>query len=915
MFSRISNIFIGSPRFYLGLSIILIVLGGVFQTATADTEANKALGLRMVDELWNQGNLAVADEFLAPNFVNHDSSSNVTVLESYKGWVMSNLTGFPDFHLEIHDMVAEGDKVAARWTFTGTHQGEVAGIPPTGKSVSATGMNIHRFADGKIVEGWWNHDTMALLQQLGVITPGRPAPENYEWSAPSEVTGEAGEPEANIALGMRYADEVWNQGNLDVIDEIFNAEPIRHDPATDYAYGPSSIEILKQTVTDYRTAFPDFHITLDDVFAEGDKGVSRWTLTGTHLGELMGMPATGKSVSATGMNILRFADGKIVETWWAWDLMGLMQQLTAQIIPEGLTVDEITSASLEGNLLGDPATREVIVYLPPSYDQGGNFPVVYLLHGYTGNARTFTSDGFTGLYWPADSDFPEDGLYGMLNEMIAAGELGEMIVVMPDGSNTYGGSFYTNSELTGNYEDYIVNDLVSYIDSNYRTIPSRNSRAIMGHSMGGYGAMKLAMKHPDVFGAAAAHSGLLYLDALRPMMPAIVAENPDGMMGPDPGKQFTSMVYVLSAAFSPNLANPPFFVDLPFEYPSGVIIDEVWGKYMANDPFTMLSTYGANLASTRGIFLDVGEQDELVPPPVVDAFHQVLTAAGIDHEYEVFAGNHYNRLFERLRVSLKFLSDALVAESQKDYTNVFFMSLAPGLNMISLPLEPITPYTARSFAEELSATTVIQLDEVRQRFVGFTLDAPDDGFAIEGGKGYIVNVPEGRVVTFTGAAWTNQPPVEASPSLAQSDSAWAFVVSGNLDVEQVDNLFHVTIRNTRTNTVATDVAREGYFAAAFADLTRKNVVEVGDRLEVTVRTDEFVSDPFIYTVTPENIRQAYLPITLKNVDIPRQSLLLQNYPNPFNPETWIPYQLREPALVVIRIYDVKGQLAHTIDLG
>jgi ribosomal 50S subunit-recycling heat shock protein len=247
------------------------------------------------------------------------------------------------------------------------------------------------------------------------------------------------------------------------------------------------------------------------------------------------------------------------------------------------------------------------------------------------------------------------------------------------------------------------------------------------------------------------------------------------------------------------------------------------------------------------------------------------------------------------------------------------MPLAPGLNMISLPLEPITPYTARSFAEELGATVVIKLDEGRQRFVGFTLDAPDDGFALEGGKGYIVNMPESKVFAFTGAAWTNQPPVEAAPTLVQTDGAWAFVVSGRLLDDSNDSLkkdgYFVTVRNTRTNAVATDVVRSGYFATAFADLTRNSVVEVGDQLEVTVRTDEFVSATFLYTVTPENIRQAFLPITLKNIGKPSQSLLLQNYPNPFNPETWIPYQIREPASVVIRIYNATGQLVRTLDLG
>jgi len=253
------------------------------------------------------------------------------------------------------------------------------------------------------------------------------------------------------------------------------------------------------------------------------------------------------------------------------------------------------------------------------------------------------------------------------------------------------------------------------------------------------------------------------------------------------------------------------------------------------------------------------------------------------------------------------------------YDNVFFMSLLPGLNMISLPLEPITPYTARSFAESLSATTVIKLDEARQRFVGFTLDAPDDGFAIEGGKGYIVNVPDARVVAFTGAAWTNQPPVEMAPAVS-TDSAWAFVVSGRFDdnlLECENSVFAVTVRNTRTNAVATDVVRSGYFAAAFADLNRKNVVQIGDSLEVKVqdKTGEIASETLYYMVTAEAIHQAFLPIVLKHVGIPRQTALLPNYPNPFNPETSIPYQLREPAEVVIHIYDTTGRLIRTLNLG
>ena len=837
-------------------------------------------------------------------------------------------TGLPDLHYTIEDLIAEEDKVVSRWTLTGAHTGEVMGIPPSGNQVTITGILISRVASDKVVEDWGVSDQLGLMQQFGVIPAmGREA---FTWDEPSAVTGDPGDPEMNTATVRRMIAEVWNKGNLPVVDEVFDTGYVLHDPAWPAEVrGP---EGFKQYVAAMLGPFPDSYFTLEDIIAEGDKVAVRYTALGTHQGEFMSIPATGKQITITGTTIHRFADGKFVESWFSYDMLGFMEQLTAPPpVPEGFVVDQITSPSLEGNLLGDPATRRMTIYLPPGYDTSDKrYPVVYLLHGVPLGETAYLLEenwlNWVGVFFSAGPDFPENGFNGMLDDLIATGDLKEIIIVMPDATSRYSLSFYTNSDLSGNYEDYIANDLVSYIDSHYRTIPSRDGRAIAGHCEGGYGAMKLAMKHQEVFGAVASHSTPLSLvEWFKSYVPAVMAENPDGMTGPSPEKSATSLVYAMSAAFSPNLNNPPFFVDLPFEYPSGEIVDEVWNRWLEYDPLTMLNTYGASLDSLRGVYIDCGNQDEIGVTPHVEAFHQALDAAGIKHEYEIYDGTHCNKLYSRLATSLRFLSDALVAEEElEDYTNVFFTSLKPGLNMVSLPLKPITPYTARSFAEEIGATVVIKLDEGRQRFVGFTLDAPDDGFAIEGGKGYIVNVPEGRVVAFTGAAWTNEPPVEAAPILAQTDGAWAFVVSGRFEedsqtseVSEDFGSFYVTIRNTGTKAVATDVVRSGYFAAAFADLNRKNVVQTGDRLEVQVRNQagEIVSDTFTYTVTADAIHQAFLPITLKNVEIPRQSLLLQNYPNPFNPETWIPYQLRKSAEVVIRIYDSTGRLVRTLDLG
>ncbi len=243
--------------------------------------------------------------------------------------------------------------------------------------------------------------------------------------------------------------------------------------------------------------------------------------------------------------------------------------------------------------------------------------------------------------------------------------------------------------------------------------------------------------------------------------------------------------------------------------------------------------------------------------------------------------------------------------------------------MVSLPLKPIAAYTARAFAEEIGATVVIKYDGEAGKFVGFDLNAPGEGFPIEGGEGYIVNVPAGGVITFTGAAWTNEPPVEAAPPAARRDSAWAFVVSGSLlDGEAMsarDGAYTVIVKNLRTGeTSAEAVGPTGYFAAAWADLTRKAVIEAGDKVEIVVTdsSGEIASGPIVQEITPEAIRDAVVNVRLRLGDIiPAKSLLLQNYPNPFNPETWIPYHLRDAAPVSIKIYNASGQLVRMLDVG
>jgi steroid delta-isomerase-like uncharacterized protein len=169
---------------------------------------------------------------------------------------------------------------------------------------------------------------LGLMQQIGAASPARPTPEDYAWSAPSDATGDPGHPEANKALARRFVDEVWNQQDLAVMDELFASDVITHNPPIEYLYGRSNLEILRQGVIDYLTAYPDLNVVVDDMVGEGDLISGRWTMNATHLGELMGIPPTGNPVTFTGITMYRFADGKIVELWWAWDTLGMMRQIS-----------------------------------------------------------------------------------------------------------------------------------------------------------------------------------------------------------------------------------------------------------------------------------------------------------------------------------------------------------------------------------------------------------------------------------------------------------------------------------------------------------------------------------------------------------------------------------------------------------
>ena len=251
------------------------------------------------------------------------------------------------------------------------------------------------------------------------------------------------------------------------------------------------------------------------------------------------------------------------------------------------------------------------------------------------------------------------------------------------------------------------------------------------------------------------------------------------------------------------------------------------------------------------------------------------------------------------------------------FSNFYTVTLSKGLNMLSVPLAPPAPLTAKSLVAMTGATTVITLDAANQNFVAWTPGAPDDGFPIEGGHGYIVNVPETRNFAFVGAPWTDPTEAAAAAPSAVSTEAWAFVVSGHLKGNPTFDGYQVSVRNLRTNSVITTSVQGDYFAAATADLSRRSVVRTGDVVELRVIGPDgnVESQTRSFKVTPEHLANAVLSVRLDGIGQPTQNLLLQNYPNPFNPETWIPYQLSEDSPVSVSIYDTTGQLIRTLPLG
>jgi len=321
---------------------------------------------------------------------------------------------------------------------------------------------------------------------------------------------------------------------------------------------------------------------------------------------------------------------------------------------------KVHGKSLEGNLDGDSPDRDVSIYLPPSYktEKTRRYPVVYMLHGFTDDdARWFG----VVKHW---INLPE-----VINKALTDGKTREMIVVMPNAFTRFKGSMYSNSVTIGDWETFVTRELVGYIDSHYRTLAQTESRGLAGHSMGGYGTMRLGMKSPDVFSSVYALSpccmdvgrGASANPAMKEMMKKVEALKTDEEVK---SQSFFALAMLASAAaWSPNPKNPPFFIDLPFR--DGEVIPEIQARQSANATLVMIHQYIPNLKRLKAIGLDAGTKDMGISGATKE-LDKVLTDYGIAHFYESYEGDHLNRIAERLQTkTLPFFSEHLSFEKAR----------------------------------------------------------------------------------------------------------------------------------------------------------------------------------------------------------------------------------------------------------
>jgi S-formylglutathione hydrolase FrmB len=326
--------------------------------------------------------------------------------------------------------------------------------------------------------------------------------------------------------------------------------------------------------------------------------------------------------------------------------------------PGSIITGEITSPALAGNLLGDPDTRNYMVYLPPSYySSDKRYPVVYFLHGNTEDETTHATP------------------FGVaLDEMIANGDAPEMIVVFPNTKTAFIGLGLYDSPTTGDYPTYLSHDLVNHIDANFRTIPHRDSRGIASCGDGTTNVLNLAFTHPDIFSVPVAMTGIYIYENHKLLwesspeafkgVPTDSAEI-EAEMVKDPWAYWPVLFLMnLAAGAAPNPDNPPFYLDMPLAMVDGQaqIVPEVAAKINAMDPAHFLQAYLDQPLKFRGMLIYQKTRNSEMPVESARAFDELLTQAGVEHEYIEASGGDVAPWHCDNELAIQFMAEHLSLE-------------------------------------------------------------------------------------------------------------------------------------------------------------------------------------------------------------------------------------------------------------
>jgi steroid delta-isomerase-like uncharacterized protein len=283
-----------------------------------NSERFKDIVRQEIEEVWNKGNFTIADEIISPDYIKHEATEDITALENYKQFVTGFHNAFPDANFKIDDTICEGHKVAVRYTFSGTQKGEYCGIHPTGNKVKATGISIFHVYKGKIKETWNYLDKLSILVQLGWWIPPEHWILAYTWGEPMELEEHRANDLDNIkTITRRGLEELWNTGNISLIDDIYNTNFVNHEVTHRQYKDPES---YKKYVTAIHSIMSNFCVNIEDIVAEENKVAARWTVSGRDR-------ETDNYYSWGGITVFRFSYGKIIEAWWSRDALAITQQM------------------------------------------------------------------------------------------------------------------------------------------------------------------------------------------------------------------------------------------------------------------------------------------------------------------------------------------------------------------------------------------------------------------------------------------------------------------------------------------------------------------------------------------------------------------------------------------------------------